>query len=393
MPVEVLRWKNKSATPKTVQLAINRCLRRARPTAQVRPDPERRRRSRPPSTRDRAAETWSARRSSGTAAPPRRSRSAPCPSTTSSEPEAYSSRGPVTHDFGPVDGTRRRRTARAPEMISKPDLAATDCGKTTFFAFLSGGFWRFCGTSAAAPHAAAVAALMLQAKPARRTPKTIREACSAAPRCRLDRNSAHARSGAGLVEAVGAIEEACWRRPGSRPPVAIHPSPKSPEEARAPGDWGSEAPTPVVSLLRSCRRPSPPPAEPEVTVEPQKPASPHLHPAAPPEGDPHPGPQRSGRSCASAPTRPTSPSPAGSTAASSAPARAACAALRGRPPRRAVRRAMRPATSTGRRLSSASRSSGSADASSASAVPRRTIQWPPAAAPARPRRCRGPAGR
>ena len=41
---------------------------------------------------------------------------------------------------------------------------ATDCGVTTFFAQLAGSAWRFCGTSAAAPHAAGVAALMLQAK-------------------------------------------------------------------------------------------------------------------------------------------------------------------------------------------------------------------------------------
>ena len=50
-------------------------------------------------------------------------------------------------------------------MIAKPDIAATDCGATTFFASLSAGVWRFCGTSAAAPHAAAVAALVRQAKP------------------------------------------------------------------------------------------------------------------------------------------------------------------------------------------------------------------------------------
>lgn len=84
--------------------------------------------------------------------------------STSLKPEVYSSRGPVVHLFGPVTGV----SPAAPTgevVISKPDLVATDCGATTFFAFKSGGFWRFCGTSAAAPHAAAIAALMRQANP------------------------------------------------------------------------------------------------------------------------------------------------------------------------------------------------------------------------------------
>lgn len=81
-----------------------------------------------------------------------------------SEPEEYSSRGPVVHYFGPVSGTTPA-AAIPPQTIAKPDLVATDCGATTFFAFQVGGVWRFCGTSAAAPHAAAVAALMRQANP------------------------------------------------------------------------------------------------------------------------------------------------------------------------------------------------------------------------------------
>jgi hypothetical protein len=87
------------------------------------------------------------------------------PFNNSAAVEPYSSRGPVTHYFGPVDGLTPALPLGSPEQVAKPDLAATDCGATTFFAFLSGGKWRFCGTSAAAPHAAAVAALVRQAKP------------------------------------------------------------------------------------------------------------------------------------------------------------------------------------------------------------------------------------
>jgi hypothetical protein len=87
------------------------------------------------------------------------------PFNNGTRPERYSSRGPVVHLFGPVEGTTPAASLGSPETIAKPDVAATDCGATTFFAFLSAGTWRFCGTSAAAPHAAAVAALLAQAKP------------------------------------------------------------------------------------------------------------------------------------------------------------------------------------------------------------------------------------
>jgi hypothetical protein len=84
----------------------------------------------------------------------------------SSVAEPYSSHGPVAHYFGPVEGP----VAAPPtglQVIAKPDLAATDCGVTTFFASFrkAEAVWRFCGTSAATPHAAAVAALLRQANP------------------------------------------------------------------------------------------------------------------------------------------------------------------------------------------------------------------------------------
>src|SRR6476620_985157 len=87
---------------------------------------------------------------------------AAAPFSNSAKIDRYSSRGPVTHYFGPVDGSTPAAALGSPEVLAKPDLAATDCGATTFFASLSAGTWRFCGTSAAAPHAAAVAALVRQ---------------------------------------------------------------------------------------------------------------------------------------------------------------------------------------------------------------------------------------
>jgi Ca2+-binding RTX toxin-like protein len=82
------------------------------------------------------------------------------PYNNSATVEDYSSRGPVTHYFGPVNGTTAASALVSPEVLNKPDIAATDCGQTTFF-LPPGPPYRFCGTSAAAPHAAAVAALML----------------------------------------------------------------------------------------------------------------------------------------------------------------------------------------------------------------------------------------
>jgi len=87
------------------------------------------------------------------------------PFNNGNRPESYSSRGPVVHLFGAVEGTAPAAGLGGPETIAKPDVAATDCGVTTFFASHTAGGWRFCGTSAAAPHAAAVVALLRQAKP------------------------------------------------------------------------------------------------------------------------------------------------------------------------------------------------------------------------------------
>jgi len=124
------------------------------------------------------------------------------PYNSTTQPEYYSSRGPVIHYFGPVSGILPAAKLGSPEIISKPDLTATDCGKTTFFAFELAGSWRFCGTSAAAPHAAAVAALMRNAEPAL-TPAQVREALIATGR--PVGAFGPGAVGAGLLDAVGAL--------------------------------------------------------------------------------------------------------------------------------------------------------------------------------------------
>jgi Subtilase family len=89
----------------------------------------------------------------------------PAPPFFENAPEEYSSRGPVTHYFGPVDGTTPAEPLGSPAVLPKPDVVATDGGANTFFGSCVSHTWRFFGTSAAAPHAAAVAALELQAAP------------------------------------------------------------------------------------------------------------------------------------------------------------------------------------------------------------------------------------
>jgi hypothetical protein len=76
--------------------------------------------------------------------------------STPETPEAFSSRGPVTHFFD-LSGN----PLAAPEVRQKPDLVGPDNVLTSV-----PGFDQFQGTSAAAPAAAGIAALIRSAKPA-----------------------------------------------------------------------------------------------------------------------------------------------------------------------------------------------------------------------------------
>src|SRR5262249_8461872 len=84
--------------------------------------------------------------------------------------EAFSSSGPTPVLFDVAGNRLPTPDARA----TKPEIVAPDGGDTAFFGSDSDGSGRpnFSGTSAAAPHAAGVAALMLEAHP-RLTPVQV----------------------------------------------------------------------------------------------------------------------------------------------------------------------------------------------------------------------------
>jgi len=175
-------------------------------------------------------------------------------------PEFYSSRGPVTHYFGPVEGEAPASPLLGPEVISKPDVVATDCGGTTFFAVLAEGEWHFCGTSAAAPHAAGVAALMLDGEPLA-TPEEVREALSGS--AEEFAGFGPCAQGGGLVEALGAVEAITAGPPFTGKEECEPPESPEGEVFVAPGDWGSENPPPPPPQPTSQTTSPPPPAAPD----------------------------------------------------------------------------------------------------------------------------------
>lgn len=144
---------------------------------------------------------------------------------TTSSPESFSSRGPVKHYFGPVDGVSAAPST-GEQIISKPDLAATDGGANTFFGTPVAGVWRFFGTSAAAPHAAAVAALIRQANPGASAAQVRADlAATARPVGSFGATAV----GAGLIDANAAVDSLALL-----PTITITQAPKPLSRNRRP---------------------------------------------------------------------------------------------------------------------------------------------------------------
>jgi subtilisin family serine protease len=251
-PVEILQWENTSPVAKTVRLSVNRFSGAAAPRLKF------------ILLQNGGGVTATEYEQSsggdvvgpaiyGHAGAADAITVAATPFNNSAKIERYSSRGPVTHYFGPVDGITPAAALGSPEVLAKPDLAATDCGATTFFASLSAGVWRFCGTSAAAPHAAAVAALVRQAKPTL-PEQQVRAALAdtAAPVGAFIADAA----GAGLLDAFAAIDGLPGPIEGGDGPSVqvpalevIGPSPGPAQAAPAPAETSAPAP-PDTRILR-----------------------------------------------------------------------------------------------------------------------------------------------
>jgi subtilisin family serine protease len=255
-PVEVLQWTNPSKSARTVQLAINRyaggaprlkfaLLENGSGVSET---------EYPTSTGgDEVGPTVFGHSGAASAISV-----GAIPFDSDTAPEEYSSRGPVTHYFAPVEGNGVAALLGSPEVISKPDVVASDCTATTFFAIFveSEDAWRFCGTSDAAPHAAGIAALMKEAHPSA-TPEQVRSAllASAMPvgsygPCAV---------GAGLIDAVGAVKDIMSNSeavtlsckppvsvPVSEPPTTPTPAQPVTSAAKVPSIYLAKHPSKIV---------------------------------------------------------------------------------------------------------------------------------------------------
>ncbi|GAB2857265.1 PKD domain-containing protein [Hymenobacter ruber] len=116
-------------------------------------------------------------------------------------PESFTSKaGPITYLFSPTG------VALSTAMVrQKPNIAAVDGTNTTFFGsdYENDGFPNFFGTSAAAPHAAAVAVLLRSAEPAL-TPTQVYSRLVGSARL-LGTTATDALTGPGLIDAFTAL--------------------------------------------------------------------------------------------------------------------------------------------------------------------------------------------
>ncbi len=217
-PVELVEWENTSTKAAKVQLVINRCVGSCNPEASTTRTPrlkfafledgrgvsatEYPKTEEVGGVKDVVGPTIYGHAGSAAAitlGAVRYTESASAPK----EPERYSSRGPVTHYFDPVVGTTPAAELTTPEELRKPNVTATDCASTTFFAQIEAGVYHFCGTSEAGPHAAAIAALMKQTDPLA-SPAAIEVAMESSATAFTSVTSLNA-VGKGMVNAAAAI--------------------------------------------------------------------------------------------------------------------------------------------------------------------------------------------
>ncbi len=221
-PVEVFQWTNSAGSAREVQVAIDRCFGECNPGASSETAP----RLKLTLLQNGAGvtETEYPQSSGGDVVGPTIFGHSGASSVVSTgavpydsdvKPERYSSRGPVTHYFGPVQGTGAAAPLASPEVLAKPDLVATDGGANTFFGFLESGTWRFYGTSAAAPHAAAVAALIRDADPGT-TPAQVRGALTGTARPVGSYGTDAV--GSGLIDANAAVDQFAEEPPPDETP-------------------------------------------------------------------------------------------------------------------------------------------------------------------------------
>lgn len=137
--------------------------------------------------------------------------------------EAFSSTGPASYCWAPVRGTTPS-TALSPCESTTVDMSATDGTANSFFGSLISGTWRFYGTSAAAPHAAAVAALIRQERPCLAPAQVLTAMKSTA----VNRGFETDRIGAGRVDADAALTAAEGTACDSTPPVVTVSVPAAP---------------------------------------------------------------------------------------------------------------------------------------------------------------------
>lgn len=209
-PVELLSWTNEGSTSKTVQLAIDRCDKVCGGSAGGDNGTPRLKFALLQNGSGVTATEYPVSAGGDVVGPTIFGHNGAAGAITvgairynaTAAPEPFSSRGPVTNYFGPVTSSAAAPPLAAPRTVPKPDVVATDGGANTFFGKLQGGVWRFYGTSASAPHAAGVAALVRQGNPAASAAE-VRAALTGT--AKLVGSFGANDVGAGLLDAFGAV--------------------------------------------------------------------------------------------------------------------------------------------------------------------------------------------